>query len=175
MFGKTSKRYFKSFAPLLIKGGTLLSALILFGVSVTAQPDSLTSPHVNLIVVDDFIRESIEPMPRAGGGQEEGSDMVLDRTIVFTAVGTLSAFMLVIGYLVVKSQRRKPTLGMEGLMGEVGEVRVKLNPSGKIFIRGEYWNTDGDGEIDVGEKVRVVGFEGMSLKVKRLFEGQQGS
>ena len=183
MFGKTSKRYFKSFAPLLIKGGTLLSALILFGVSVTAQPDSLTSPHVNLIVidgginpaVDDFIRESIEPMPRAGGGQEEGSDMVLDRTIVFTAVGTLSAFMLVIGYLVVKSQRRKPTLGMAGLMGEVGEVRVKLNPSGKIFIRGEYWNTDGDGEIDVGEKVRVVGFEGMCLKVKRLFEGQQGS
>ncbi len=105
----------------------------------------------------------------------QGSDLVLDQTIVFTAVGTLSAFMLVIGYLVVKDHRRKPTLGMAGLMGEVGEVRVKLNPSGMIFIRGEYWNTDGDGEIDVGEKVRVVGFEGMSLKVKRLFEGQQRS
>jgi len=105
----------------------------------------------------------------------QGSDLVLDQTIVFTAVGTLSAFMLVIGYLVVKDHRRKPTLGMAGLMGEVGEVRVKLNPSGKIFIRGEYWNTEGDGEIDVGEKVRVVGFERMSLKVKRLFEGKQGS
>ncbi len=105
----------------------------------------------------------------------QGSDLVLDRTIVFTAVGTLSAFMLIIGYLVVKAHRRKPTLGMEGLMGEVGEVKVKLNPSGKIFIHGEYWNTEGDGEIDVGEKVRVVGFEGMCLKVKRLFKDQQGS
>ncbi|MCZ6907329.1 MAG: hypothetical protein O7G28_08605 [Deltaproteobacteria bacterium] len=57
----------KSFAPLLIKGGTLLYVLILFGVSVTAQPGGMTSPHVNLIVIDgginpavvDFIRENI--------------------------------------------------------------------------------------------------------------------
>ncbi len=105
----------------------------------------------------------------------KGSDLVLDRAIVFAAVGTLSVFILVVGYLVVQAHRRKPTLGMEGLMGEVGEVRVKLNPTGKIFIRGEYWNTEGDGEIDVGEKVQVVGFEGMLLKVKRLFERQQGS
>jgi len=105
----------------------------------------------------------------------KGSDLVLDRAIVFAAVGTLSAFMLVVGYLVVQAHRRKPTLGMEGLVGEVGEVRVKLNPTGKIFIRGEYWNTEGDGEIDVGEKVQVVGFEGMLLKVKRQFERQQGS
>ncbi len=105
----------------------------------------------------------------------KGSDLVLDRAIVFAAVGTLSVFILVVGYLVVQAHRRKPTLGMEGLVGEVGEVRVKLNPTGKIFIRGEYWNTEGDGEIDVGEKVQVVGFEGMLLKVKRLFERQQGS
>ncbi len=105
----------------------------------------------------------------------KGSDLVLDRAIVFAAVGTLSVFMLVVGYLVVQAHRRKPTLGMEGLVGEVGEVRVKLNPTGKIFIRGEYWNTEGDGEIDVGEKVQVVGFEGMLLKVKRQFERQQGS
>ncbi|MFQ5916904.1 MAG: nodulation protein NfeD [Candidatus Binatia bacterium] len=105
----------------------------------------------------------------------KSSDLVLNRGIVFAAVGTLSVFVLVVGYLVVKAHKRKPTLGMDGLMGEIGEVRVKLNPTGKIFIRGEYWNTEGDGEIDVGEKVQVVGFEGMRLRVKRLFERQQGS
>jgi membrane-bound serine protease (ClpP class) len=105
----------------------------------------------------------------------KSSDLVLNRGIVFAAVGTLSVFMLVVGYLVVKAHKRKPTLGMDGLMGEIGEVRVKLNPTGKIFIRGEYWNSEGDGEIDVGEKVQVVGFEGMLLRVKRLFERQQGS
>ncbi|MBI2988161.1 MAG: nodulation protein NfeD [Deltaproteobacteria bacterium] len=103
----------------------------------------------------------------------ESSDLVVDRSIIFTAVATLSALMLVVGYLVFKSQKRKPTLGLEGLLGEIGEVRVMLNPCGKIFVHGEYWNAEGDGEIAVGEKVRVVGFEGMSLKVKRLSEHRE--
>ncbi|MBI2358249.1 MAG: nodulation protein NfeD, partial [Deltaproteobacteria bacterium] len=58
------------------------------------------------------------------------SDFVVDRSIVFTAVATLSGLMLLVGYLVFKSQRRKPTLGLEGLIGEIGDVRVKLNPTG---------------------------------------------
>lgn len=102
----------------------------------------------------------------------ESSDLVVDRSIVFSVVATLSAFIVVVGYLVLKSQRRKPTLGLEGLLGEVGEVRVKLNPVGKVFVHGEYWNAEGEGEIAVGEKVRVVGFDGMCLKVKRLSETQ---
>jgi len=100
----------------------------------------------------------------------QGSDLVLDRKIVFTVVGTLSAFMLVVGYLVVKAYRRKPTLGLEGLLGEMAEVRVRLNPEGKVFVHGEYWNAESDDEIDVGEKVKVAGFDGMILKVKRRAE-----
>ena len=97
-----------------------------------------------------------------------GSDLVLDKKMVFTAVGTLSAFMIVVGYLVVKAHRRKPTLGVEGLLGEIAEVKVSLNPEGKVFVHGEYWNAEGDGEFDVGEKVKVAGFDGMILKVKSL-------
>lgn len=105
----------------------------------------------------------------------ESSDLAVDRSIVFTAVATLSAFILLIGYLVFKSQKRKPTLGLEGLIGEIGEVKVKLSPSGKIFVHGEYWNAEGEGEIGVGEKVQVVGYDGMCLKVARLAEGASKS
>src|SRR5262245_12703199 len=98
----------------------------------------------------------------------QGSDLLVDRSIVFTAVGTLSAFMLIIGYLVVKSQRGKPTLGLEGMLGEVGEVRVNLSPTGKVFVRGEYWNAEGDADIPAGERVKIVGFDGMRLKVRRI-------
>ncbi len=98
------------------------------------------------------------------------SDLGVDRSIIFTAVVTLSAFILLVGYLVFKSQKKKPTMGLEGLLGEIGEVKVQLNPSGKIFVHGEYWNAEGNEEIAVGAKVRVVGFEGMSLKVKKLSE-----
>ena len=100
----------------------------------------------------------------------EGSDLIVDRSIIFTAVATLGTFVLAISYLVFRSQKSKPTMGFEGLIGEIGEVRGKLGPTGKIFVYGEYWNAEADGEIDVGEKVQVVGYEGMSLKVKRLHE-----
>jgi membrane-bound serine protease (ClpP class) len=84
----------------------------------------------------------------------------------------MAALVLAIGYLVFRSQKGKPTLGMDGLIGEIGEVRAKLNPSGKVFVHGEYWNaqTQTDGQIDVGERVQIVGYDGMNLKVKRLQE-----
>ena len=97
----------------------------------------------------------------------EGSDLIVDRSIIFTAVATLGAFVLAVSYLVFRSQKSKPTLGMEGLIGETGEVKVKLTPTGKMFVHGEYWNAQADGEIEVGEKVEVVGYDGMSLKVQR--------
>lgn len=98
------------------------------------------------------------------------TDLMVDRSIIFTAVGTLGTFMLAVSYLVVRSQQSKPTMGMEGLIGEIGEVRSKLGPAGKIFVHGEYWNARADGEIDVGEKVQVIGYDGMALRVRRSSE-----
>ena len=102
----------------------------------------------------------------------ESSDLTVDRSIIFAVVATLSSLMLLLGYLVFKSQRGKATLGVEGLVGEIGEVKVVLNPSGKIFVHGEYWNAEGEGEVAVGEKVRVVAVDGMRLKVRRVSEGR---
>ncbi|HEX6173577.1 MAG TPA: nodulation protein NfeD [Candidatus Binatia bacterium] len=101
------------------------------------------------------------------------SDLTIDGTIVYTAVATMASLVLAIGYLVFRSQKARPTLGMDGLIGEIGEVRATLSPSGKVFVHGEYWNaqTQTDGQIDVGDKVQIVGYEGMNLKVKRLQDG----
>ena len=105
----------------------------------------------------------------------EGSDLIVDRSIIFTAVTTLGTFVLAISYLVFRSQKSKPTMGLQGLIGEIGEVRGKLGPTGKIFVHGEYWNAQADGEIDVGEKVKVLGYDGMCLKVSRLSESESRS
>jgi membrane-bound serine protease (ClpP class) len=95
------------------------------------------------------------------------SDFGVDRTIVFTAVGTLGSFVLAVSYLVFRSQKEKVTLGVEGLIGEIGVVKDKLSPTGRVFVHGETWRAEADNEIDVGEKVEVVGVEGMVLKVRR--------
>jgi membrane-bound serine protease (ClpP class) len=102
----------------------------------------------------------------------QNADFGVDRSIVFTAVATLGSFVLAISYLVFHSQKSRPTLGFEGLVGEVGEVRDTLSPTGKVFVHGEYWNAQADREIPVGEKVKVIGYDGMCLKVSRLTEGE---
>jgi len=98
----------------------------------------------------------------------QDSGVGVDRSIIFAAVGTLTSFVLAISYLVYRSQKSKPTLGFDGMLGEIGDVRAKLNPAGKVFVRGELWNAEADGEIDMGEKVEIVGYQGLNLKVRRL-------
>jgi membrane-bound serine protease (ClpP class) len=103
------------------------------------------------------------------------SDFGVDRTIVFTAVGTLGSFVLAVSYLVFRSQKEKVTLGVEGLIGEIGVVKDKLSPTGRVFVHGETWTAEADNEIDVGEKVEVVGVEGMVLKVRRATQRQSAT
>jgi membrane-bound serine protease (ClpP class) len=100
----------------------------------------------------------------------EGSDLTVDPGIILAAVGTLSAFVLVVTFLVVKSQRRKATLGFEGLIGEVGEVRERLDLKGKVFVHGEVWKAQGSERLLPGDRVEVVGYDGMILKVRRAAE-----
>jgi membrane-bound serine protease (ClpP class) len=95
-------------------------------------------------------------------------DMGVDRSIIFTAVATLASFVFAISYLVYRSQKSKPTLGIEGMLGQIADVRAKINPAGKVFVRGEYWNAEAEDEIDVGEKVEIVGYQGLNLKVRRF-------
>ena len=99
------------------------------------------------------------------------SDLTIDRHIVYAAAATFAGFTFLVSYLVVRSQRGKPALGREGLIGEIGEVRRRIasdTPGGKVFVHGEYWNAISDESIDVGEPAQVVGVHGMRVTVRRV-------
>jgi membrane-bound serine protease (ClpP class) len=96
------------------------------------------------------------------------SNLTVDPTIVYAAAGTFGSFTVLVSYLVVRAQRRKPALGREGLIGEIGEVRQRVEAAGgKVFVHGEYWNAAADEPLDVGERVEVVHVNGMRLTVRR--------
>jgi membrane-bound serine protease (ClpP class) len=42
-----------------------------------------------------------------------------------------------------------------------------LDPSGKVFIRGEHWNAVSIETIPRGARVEVTGVEGLQLRVRR--------
>jgi membrane-bound serine protease (ClpP class) len=96
------------------------------------------------------------------------SELAVDRSIIFTAALSVSAFMLFVGTLAVRTWRQKPASGGEGLIGEVGEVCMRLAPRGKVWLHGEYWNAESDEEVEVGEKVQVVSRDHMMLRVRKV-------
>ncbi len=96
------------------------------------------------------------------------AELAVDRGIIVTAALCASAFMLFIGTLAVRTWRQQPVSGPEGLIGEIGEVRVRLAPRGKVWMHGEYWNAESDEEIEVGQKVRVVSMNHLVLRVRRV-------
>lgn len=86
--------------------------------------------------------------------------------LLITAL-TVAFFSFAIG-LGLKAQRKKPTTGVEGMKGSVGFAEENLSPKGRVDIHGEIWNAiSTEGKIKKGEKIVVVDFEGLTLKVKK--------
>ena len=67
---------------------------------------------------------------------------------------------------VLRSYRRQPLTGAKGLVGEFGEAAVALEPSGKVFVHGEYWEAISRAPIPKGARVRVVKVVGLLLEVE---------
>ena len=86
-----------------------------------------------------------------------------------TAVAVAVPFALITMFLVslvVRARRNKVVTGGEGMIGEVGEARTPLDPSGKVFIHGEYWDAVSKQPVPAGSAVRVVDVEGLRLEVE---------
>lgn len=96
--------------------------------------------------------------------------------LILSATAVLGVSVLLVGYFVVRTHRRKSMSGQEGMMGELGVARTPLAPEGKVFCHGELWDARSwDGStIAKGEKVKVVGVEGLILIVAPL-QGQDTS
>ena len=72
------------------------------------------------------------------------SDLTLDRDIVYAAAATFGGFTLLVSYLVVRSQRSKPSLGREGLVGQIPateklreDAALDHAPGGLDFLRAD--------------------------------------
>jgi membrane-bound serine protease (ClpP class) len=96
------------------------------------------------------------------------SEMMVDRSIIVAAALCVGGFMLLVGSLALRTWRQKPVSGVEGLIGEIGEVRVRLAPRGKVWLHGEYWNAESDEEIETGQRIQVLGIDRLVLRVRKL-------
>ena len=73
-------------------------------------------------------------------------------------------------YLATKSRQLRSLTGMEGLVGEIGVVKLTLNPQGLVLVHGEVWNAESDTLIADGENVVVEAVEGLKIKVRKIVD-----
>ncbi|MEN8192874.1 MAG: nodulation protein NfeD [Bacteroidota bacterium] len=97
----------------------------------------------------------------------EAMEISMELIIIVVVLTTLFfAFAITFG---IKAQKRKPTTGIEGLIGERGVAITKLSPLGEIKVHGEFWSAESvEGIISKGENVEVIGIDKLKVKVKKV-------
>lgn len=89
------------------------------------------------------------------------------QVILVTVILTAAFFIFAIGFG-IKAQSRKPTTGIEGIIGEIGETISNLEPEGQIRVHGELWNAESlDGSISKGTKVKITQVSNLKLMVRK--------
>jgi len=78
---------------------------------------------------------------------------------------------------VLAAHRRRPATGREGMVGEIGEVRLRCDPVGKVLVHGEYWDavTEDGSTAETGSAVEVISVEDRRLRVRVVEEGALSS
>ena len=96
-------------------------------------------------------------------------------TIVPVALGTGLFFVFAVG-AAVRARRLPPRTGRTPIIGTEGVVTTALDPKGVVQVSSERWTAKSvSGLVPAGTRVRVVGVEGLTLRVEPVVERVEGS
>ena len=89
-------------------------------------------------------------------------------TLILTMAALTAGFFAFAVGAGIRAQKQKVQTGREGLVGAVGVARSELSPEGTVLVQGELWSAESqDDVIPLGSRVRVMGVDGLRLRVKK--------
>ena len=166
--------------PGVLGGICLLLALYAFqALPIDYTGAALIALGIAFLIADLFVQSFVLGM---GGlaGLVIGSVMLIDtelpgygidwRMIAMLAATTAAFFMVVLA-MAVKARRRPVVSGRDLLMGGRGRVMDWVGAAGRVRIEGETWQARGKPDLQPGQRVRVIGIEGLTLSVEPAEEG----
>lgn len=87
--------------------------------------------------------------------------------IIAVALGLTAFFTLVVA-AILRSHRRRPSTGVEALVGQVGKAKTLLDPAGMVLVDGALWKAVAQtGSVAQDELIEVVGTQGLTLIVRQ--------
>ncbi len=88
---------------------------------------------------------------------------------IFAVIGTVTTLSLFVVTKGIRIQQKRPVTGLIGMIEEIGTARGDLDPDGKVFVHGEYWNARSlEGLISDKDPVIVDRIEERTLFVRRV-------
>jgi len=97
----------------------------------------------------------------------------IDTDVLWTTMLGVGSFLAAIIYLVTRATLSSPKSGAEALIGEKGIVRKTVGMrGGKVFLHGELWTAVSEETIPVDTEVRVIGVDGLKLRVSMIHGGK---
>jgi len=94
--------------------------------------------------------------------------------LIVTVLVIAGVFLFILRKL-IDARRRPYAAGEESMIGSLGSVREPLDPSGMVFVSGALWQaTSTGGPLEAGAQVRVVGVDGLRLRVEPVQQPQAG-
>jgi membrane-bound serine protease (ClpP class) len=155
----------------------ILLSIVLFIVDLkTPTHGLLTAGGVVAFVLGSFL---LFPPGRASAQVPAGAAPIPHMTAVhvsFVSIGVMT--MLVVAFFVfvlgkgILAQSRRISFGAEALVGSGGVAVTDIAPEGLVQSAGERWSARAEqGSIRAGERVEIVGREGLCLLVRRANKG----
>jgi membrane-bound serine protease (ClpP class) len=106
---------------------------------------------------------------------QSGSALRVSLLVLVPSVLAFAGFFTLIVFLAARAQRRPRLGGSDGMVGEIGQAATGLEPEGKVFVHGEYWNARSTTPVPRGTEVRVLRVEGLKLEVEPAANGPDAS
>ena len=80
----------------------------------------------------------------------------ISRAVIAATVAVCGGFISLVLYFVVRVQKTRFFSGLEGMIGEHGTAVTALDPRGRVYLHGEYWDARAESVIEEGCEIGVV-------------------
>ncbi|GGM49847.1 serine protease [Longimycelium tulufanense] len=167
-------------------GGIVGVVLLMLGlVALSVLPVNLAGVALLLLAAALFVTELFTPgvgvfavggviaLLLAGLFLFDGP-FAVDPAVLWPVVIIVGAGALIAGRLALRARLSKPVSGIEGLIGQETVVQDVSADTGRAQVEGAWWTVRGrHGGLQVGQHVRVVAVQGLTLLVEPLPPGQE--
>ncbi len=90
----------------------------------------------------------------------------LSLPVVLTASAASAVLLAVILSVAIRAHRQKVVSGEAAMIGSAGQVLTWSGTDGEVHVHGEHWRARSAGRLRPGQRVRVIGRDGLTLTVE---------